>query len=150
MLQVISIDVRSKLAVDDQYKVEEEIDYCLVLNRVLPDNIQCIGWSPVDTNFSARFDCKERTYKYFFIKGQFDISKMQLASKYLVGTHDFRNFCKMDVGNGVIQFTRNILSIEFHLCDNKTEYIDGMYTRNFITNLELPQCTCRNMHSIKL
>lgn len=26
------------------------------------------------------------------------------------GTHDFRNVCKMDVGNGVLQFERTILS----------------------------------------
>lgn len=26
------------------------------------------------------------------------------------GTHDFRNLCKMDVGNGVLQFERAILS----------------------------------------
>lgn len=26
------------------------------------------------------------------------------------GTHDFRNICKMDVGNGVLQFQRTILS----------------------------------------
>ena len=26
------------------------------------------------------------------------------------GTHDFRNLCKMDVGNGVLQFERTILS----------------------------------------
>lgn len=27
-----------------------------------------------------------------------------------MGTHDFRNVCKMDVGNGVLQFERTILS----------------------------------------
>ena len=27
-----------------------------------------------------------------------------------VGTHDFRNVCKMDVGNGVLQFQRTILA----------------------------------------
>lgn len=101
----------------------------MILNRVLPDNIQCIAWSPAKNNFSARFDCKQRTYKYFFIKGQLDIEKMQFASKYLLGTHDFRNFCKMDVGNGVVKFIRNITKIEFTLCDKPTEEIDGMYIR---------------------
>ena len=36
---------------------------------------------------------------------------MREASQYLLGTHDFRNFCKMDVGNGVINYTRNILQL---------------------------------------
>lgn len=34
------------------------------------------------------------------------------ASSYLIGTHDFRNFCKMDVANGVVKFIRSILSID--------------------------------------
>lgn len=32
-----------------------------------------------------------------------------MANRY-EGTHDFRNVCKMDVGNGVLQFERTILS----------------------------------------
>lgn len=36
---------------------------------------------------------------------------MREASEYLVGVHDFRNFCKMDVGNGVVEFVRNIQSV---------------------------------------
>lgn len=124
--KVISIDVRSKLSIEHQDKLNEEIDYCLILNKVLPDNIQCIAWSPTNESFSARFDCKGRRYKYFFLKGQLNIEKMQKASKYLLGTHDFRNFCKMDVGNGVIQFIRNIASIEFELFDKKASHVDGM------------------------
>lgn len=34
---------------------------------------------------------------------------VSLANRY-EGTHDFRNVCKMDVGNGVLQFERTILS----------------------------------------
>lgn len=37
---------------------------------------------------------------------------MKSASQLLIGTHDFRNFCKMDVGNGVVEFTRNIFDIQ--------------------------------------
>lgn len=35
---------------------------------------------------------------------------MQEACTYLVGSHDFRNLCKMDVGNGVVAFERAIRS----------------------------------------
>ncbi|GJQ87621.1 hypothetical protein Trydic_g17449 [Trypoxylus dichotomus] len=122
--QVISIDIRSKLAIEDQHKLDEEINYCLVLNRVLPRDIQCIAWSPTSINFSARFDCKHRTYKYFFTKGQLDIEVMRSASNYLLGTHDFRNLCKMDVGNGVTKFIRNIMNIEFNVHDKKNIDID--------------------------
>lgn len=37
---------------------------------------------------------------------------MKTGANFLVGTHDFRNFCKMDVGNGVVEFVRRIDSID--------------------------------------
>lgn len=36
---------------------------------------------------------------------------MQEAGQHLVGEHDFRNLCKMDVGNGVVNFKRRILAV---------------------------------------
>jgi tRNA pseudouridine38/39 synthase len=80
--------------------VEDEINYCSLLNKVLPRKIRAISWRPLITqNFSARFDCVGRTYKYFFPRGHLNVDKMQEACKFLVGSHDFRNLCKMDVGN---------------------------------------------------
>lgn len=73
LLQTISITVRSKLSQENIHKIEEEIDYCKVLNRVLPHNIQCIAWCPLESDFSARFNCKSRTYKYFFPRGSLNI-----------------------------------------------------------------------------
>ncbi|XP_017783896.1 PREDICTED: tRNA pseudouridine(38/39) synthase isoform X1 [Nicrophorus vespilloides] len=120
--QVISIDLRSKLSADNQHDIENELDYCKLLNRVLPDNIQCVAWSPVKSDVSARFDCTGRTYKYFFPKSCLNIEKMSRAANNLLGTHDFRNFCKMDVGNGVVEYIRNILFINISLFDeNDTE-----------------------------
>ncbi|XP_066150197.1 tRNA pseudouridine(38/39) synthase isoform X2 [Euwallacea fornicatus] len=110
--QVISIDVRSKLSNLTEKDLDNEIDYCKVLNRVLPSNIQCVAWAPSQSDFSARFNCISRTYKYYFPKGNLNIHKMREASKYLIGSHDFRNFAKMDVGNGVVQFVRNILEFQ--------------------------------------
>ncbi|KAJ8264560.1 hypothetical protein GJAV_G00150700 [Gymnothorax javanicus] len=60
--------------------------------------------------FSARFDCQSRTYRYYFPRGDLDVELMSEAAKRYEGTHDFRNLCKMDVGNGVLQFQRTILS----------------------------------------
>ncbi|KAJ8975058.1 hypothetical protein NQ317_005775 [Molorchus minor] len=97
----------------------------LIIVKVLPDNIQCIAWAPVKDSFSARFDCKGRIYKYYFPKGNLDIEKMTIASRKLLGSHDFRNLCKMDVGNGVVEFTRNIslVSIEpINLYRSEDEY----------------------------
>ncbi|KAL1505318.1 hypothetical protein ABEB36_004911 [Hypothenemus hampei] len=121
--QVLSIDVRTKLSESDQDDLEKEINYCKVLNRVLPDDIRCVAWSPCNEGFSARFDCRSRTYKYYFPRGKLNIDKMREAGKFLIGTHDFRNFVKMDVGNGVVQFTRNIFNFEIKsYSDNDSEY----------------------------
>jgi len=34
---------------------------------------------------------------------------MDKAAKYVVGDHDFRNICKMDVANGVTNFKRTVI-----------------------------------------
>lgn len=44
---------------------------------------------------------------------------MKKASAYLLGVHDFRNLCKMDVGNGVVEFTRNIQKLEISSCESE-------------------------------
>jgi Pseudouridylate synthase len=37
------------------------------------------------------------------------------AAQDLVGIHDFRNFCKMDVGNGVVNYDREIKSVSIKI-----------------------------------
>lgn len=87
-----------------------ELPYVKMLNRVLPRDIRVLDWAPVAEGFSARFDCQTRTYRYYFPRGSLDVVSMAAAAKRYEGTHDFRNVCKMDVGNGVLQFERTILS----------------------------------------
>jgi len=119
--QVISIDLRSNMCEgagvyspedytgNNKNVKDEEVNYCNILNRNLPDNIKVTAWAPVDNlQFSARFDCNGRSYKYFFPRGNLDISRMQEGGKFFIGGHDFRNFCKMDVGNGVVEYLRRI------------------------------------------
>eukprot|EP00002_Diphylleia_rotans_P017375 TRINITY_DN3372_c0_g1_i2.p1 TRINITY_DN3372_c0_g1~~TRINITY_DN3372_c0_g1_i2.p1 ORF type:complete len:447 (-),score=103.21 TRINITY_DN3372_c0_g1_i2:41-1381(-) len=96
-----------------------ELDYVSILNRVLPDDIRVLGWAPVPANFDARFSCLYRLYRYYFSKGKLDVSKMVEASKFLVGEHDFRNFCKMDYMN-VSNFKRRVLSVQIVECPEKS------------------------------
>eukprot|EP00948_MAST-09A_sp_MAST-9A-sp1_P003693 g3693.t1 len=88
-----------------------ELDYVNMLNRVLPASIRVIGWSPVPSSFNARFGASHRIYRYFFIKRDLCIASMQKAASFLIGQHDFRNFCKMDVIN-CSNFIRRISKIE--------------------------------------
>ena len=124
--QVISIDLRSNLlegpgvfgfegcTAESRAKLsEDEIDYCKIINANLPDEIQVVAWAPCnDLEYSARFNCIQRTYKYFFPRGDLDLSRMNDAGKLLLGEHDFRNFCKMDVAHGVVNYTRNLSLVE--------------------------------------
>lgn len=122
--QIISLRVRSAshkgceasnstnhLPEEEKEVVAPEIDYCAMLNRCLPSDIRAIGCTPVTEDFSARFSAAYRTYRYFFLRGDqsLDIAAMQRAADYLVGTHDFRNLCKMDIAN-VTNFKREIFS----------------------------------------
>ncbi len=78
--QVVSLDVRSKV---DPVTKKETINYCDMLNHVLPKNIRMLAWAPVRPDFSARFDCNRRTYKYFFPRGDLDLTVGQFKSNLL-------------------------------------------------------------------
>jgi tRNA pseudouridine38/39 synthase len=115
--QVIACHVRSNVksgvgmvSVGSDVKEDStELDYVTMLNGALPDEIRVIGWTPVPLEFDARFSAITRTYKYFFVRENLNIPAMQEAMSYLLGEHDFRNFCKMDTAN-VSHFGRCVLS----------------------------------------
>lgn len=46
---------------------------------------------------------------------------MQKACALLERHTDFRNFCKMDVHNGVTNYVRNLRSASVHLCTSESE-----------------------------
>ncbi|WFD33881.1 tRNA pseudouridine(38/39) synthase [Malassezia cuniculi] len=138
--QVIALWVRSR-RVDERplrYKTEgqdpvavvldeeaEELPYVATLNRLLPHSIRMQAWSPVSPDFSSRFDCTYRHYKYFFTLGapasltrapdsgahfvqRLDLERMRDAASRLVGEHDFRNMCKVDASKQITNFCRRI------------------------------------------
>lgn len=132
--QVISIDLRTNLmdgpgvimknkCMAPQTKsvsggeVIEEIRYVHILNNVLPPDIRILAWTPIVTDFSARFNCNRRMYKYYFPEGDLNIELMREAGQQFVGHHDFRNFCKMDVGNGVVNYERIIHTMDIKRLD---------------------------------
>ncbi|PKA51312.1 tRNA pseudouridine38/39 synthase [Apostasia shenzhenica] len=123
--QVIALCLRSRIMgreADLQEGIEKErsgeIDYVLVLNRALPKDIRVIGWSPVSLDFSARFSCLSREYRYLFWRGTMDVTIMQRAAKKFTGEHDFRNFCKMDAIN-VNNYRRHITEFQISPCNKR-------------------------------
>eukprot|EP00581_Thalassiosira_minuscula_P009947 CAMPEP_0183708056 /NCGR_PEP_ID=MMETSP0737-20130205/4447_1 /TAXON_ID=385413 /ORGANISM="Thalassiosira miniscula, Strain CCMP1093" /LENGTH=700 /DNA_ID=CAMNT_0025935845 /DNA_START=36 /DNA_END=2138 /DNA_ORIENTATION=- len=79
-----------------QQKTITEYDYPRMLNNILPPSIRILGWCPVSPNFSARFSCANRTYRYFFPRRNLDLAAMAQGLQYMMGRNDFRNMCKMN------------------------------------------------------
>lgn len=106
--QVVALRVRSNGASEPA----QELDYVTTINKALPNDVAVLAWAPVPAEFDARFSCVARTYRYAFVpRPGMDLDRMRAAAKLFVGTHDFRNFCKMDVEQAA-HFTRTIESFE--------------------------------------
>ncbi|KAJ6784124.1 hypothetical protein PWT90_07274 [Aphanocladium album] len=109
--------------------VADEIPYPAVLNRLLPPDIRILAWCPSPPpDFSARFSCRERQYRYFFTQpafspepssgsssgtgaakpGWLDIGAMRDAAKRYEGEQDFRNVCKVDPAKLITNWSRTI------------------------------------------
>lgn len=96
-------------------RTDPPIDHIKVMNKVLPKDIRFLALREVNTDFSARFDCKGRIYKYFQpLWSGLDLERMHACAQTFVGEHDFRNFCKMDIG-ATTNYVRRIFSIEFRV-----------------------------------
>lgn len=112
-------------------KAEEthrELPYVWTLNHLLPPTIRVLAWSPIAPDFSARFNCKFRHYKYFFPCAGLSIPRMQEAAALLVGEHDFRNLCKLDPAKQIKTFKRGILSATISPVQGE----DGMYVLDLV------------------
>lgn len=110
--------------------IKDELPYVQLLNRVLPPDVRILAWCPsIPLDFSARFNCRERRYRYFFTNpafaplpgntpkhgnGWLDIEAMQEAAKKYKGLHDFRNFCKIDPSKQIANFERRIFHADIH------------------------------------
>ena len=108
--QVVALNVRSHHS--KHGGTTEPLPYIEILNRLLPDDIRILAWAPVSPTFNARFDCQSRTYKYFFEKDQLDLDLMRQAAQYMLGPHDFRNFCKLDPSKNINNYERTVVSLD--------------------------------------
>lgn len=119
--------------------IKDELPYVQILNRLLPHDIRVLSWAPnPPPDFSARFNCRGRHYKYFFsspaiaprgasspssFTGHLDIARMQEAASYFLGEHDFRNFCKLDASKQINNFKRKIY--ESSIEELQSSWVDG-------------------------
>ncbi|KAL2372168.1 pseudouridylate synthase 3 [Blastomyces gilchristii SLH14081] len=54
-------------------------------------------------------------------EGWLDIEAMREGAKYLIGSHDFRNFCKVDPSKQITNHVRHIYHADIELLDPKTK-----------------------------
>jgi tRNA pseudouridine38-40 synthase len=97
------------------------------LNAVLPSSVRVIAVEEAPPGFHARFDATGKVYEYRIVNAQFvspflsrhawhvpqplDVGAMRLASRALVGRHDFAAF--QGAGSGVRDTIRTVESIEW-------------------------------------
>lgn len=97
--QVANFKTNSKIPIDK---------FPIALNTKLKRSIRILQAEEVDDKFHSRLSCKRKTYRYVInnsIQGtaiyrnletnisiKLDVSKMQEASKYFIGEHDFKAF----------------------------------------------------------
>lgn len=93
----------------DLPKIDDVEQTIFKLNRMLPDSIVIHTAKEVSIESHARFSATKRTYRYFintaknafitesstYIAQHFDISKMNEAASYLIGTQDFTSLSKL-------------------------------------------------------
>lgn len=112
--QVIALNVRNSNSKQSKASSTASLPYIEILNRLLPDDIRILAWASVDQSFNARFDCKSRTYRYFFQKGTLDLELMRKAGSYMTGSHDFRNFCRLDPSKNITNYERTVVSLDIN------------------------------------
>ncbi|KAG2043744.1 pseudouridine synthase, partial [Suillus americanus] len=89
-------------------------------------------WSPISPDFSARFNCKHRHYKYFFTSHGLDVSLMQSAANRLVGEHDFRNLCKLDPGKQITNFHRCVIRAQINPVSPESDGDNRVYVFDLV------------------
>lgn len=116
------------------------------LNRILPRDIAIQSIYEVDSDMHARFSAKSRTYHYYIhtvknpflrrysweVHYQLDFTRMNEASKYLLGEKDFKCFCK--AGADVKTTVCNITDAHFERKDN-SQYVFCITANRFLRNM---------------
>ena len=102
------------------------------LNSNLPEDIHVIETKIVDDDFHARYNVKEKTYKYILNTGEYnplernyvfqynydlDVKSMKEAIKYFLGKHDFRAFVTDNKEKD--KFIREITKVDIKEQDKK-------------------------------
>lgn len=137
--QVIHFDTPLTLAVDR---------WQMALNVLLPKDVRIVDVEYVDEHFHARYSATgktytfrwsyaevhspfERNYSVHLGKWRPDVEKMQEATKYFIGTHDFTSFCSSKTATSNRVRTVRALSLR----ENDNELIMTIEGDGFLYNM---------------
>ncbi len=135
------------------FDIEKEINIDKLkkgINSLIPEDIYIKKIEQVDNEFHARFNVIEKRYLYKINIGDYnpiernyvyqynkelDIKKMIEASKYLIGTHNFKAFTKTDDTKD--DYIRIIYDIKIKEEDNiiTLEFIGNGFLRYMVRNM---------------
>lgn len=106
--------------------------FSFALNQRLPEDIRIQKSEEVKEDFHPRFCESTKTYEYKILNRRFmmptmrlyshfvymplDVEKMQEATQYIVGKHDFASFCS--AGSQVKTTVRTVYSLEVRECED--------------------------------
>lgn len=146
---VASLTLKSRLKNPNRtYKIVtedyEEYPYDLIINAHLPFDMKIMGWAPVPDTFSARFDCLQRQYRYYFVKNELDLDKMNLAVDKI---SKMTNFYKLSThSNPKAIYDRELDFIKIVKCNNsESNYInDDIDIENYNNILSIENTTINN------
>ncbi|VDC04743.1 unnamed protein product [Peniophora sp. CBMAI 1063] len=127
----------ARTSIPDAPTHSRELRYAHMLNLILPPSIRIIAWSPVASDFSARFSTLRRHYKYFFSPRGMDLEKMRVAAIKMVGEHDWRNLCRVDASKQLTSFRRRVFRADITKCTNldadpDNPGVEGLYVFDLI------------------
>jgi tRNA pseudouridine38-40 synthase len=109
-----------------------------VINSKLPNSIWAWAHAIVPDDFNPRYDAVCRSYRYIMSGEQYDISKIRSATKLLIGTHDFANFCTADEDRGTVRNVKRIdvrVSGAFTKIDVQADSFLWNMVRKMVTSL---------------
>ena len=110
-------------------KVSEE-DLLRSINGLIADDIVVHAIEEVGESFSARYSAKEREYKYYISKRStalnrhfcwlcgydLDLSLMNQAAMKIIGSHDFKSFCRSETK--LDHYLCSVFAAEWHFLDD--------------------------------
>ena len=111
--QVIHVDLPPRLFPDDRGEPTERL--IRSLNMQLAGRVRILKVQPVSKEFHARYSAQWRAYRYLVVEsegpaldvtahlawvthGPIDVDLLNQAAELIVGTHDFRSFCRRAPG----------------------------------------------------